>query len=88
MEETMSEELEKSFRDLFGMLKTRKKFILKEITPEGKLVVEREDEICGQKENRPYFFNTPQELKKFVSEMNQEEIEYQKTISGDEMPYR
>ncbi|GEM_PF-367994 len=83
-----SDELERSFRDLFGMLKTRKKFIFKEITSEGQLVVEREDEICGQKENRPYFFNTPLELKKFVSEMNQEEIDYQKTITGDEMPYR
>ena len=84
----MSEELERSFRDLFSMLHTRKKFIIKEISTEGKFVIEREDEICGQKENRPYFFNTPQEFKKFVSEMNQEEIDYQKRLAGDEMPYR
>ena len=35
MEETMPEELEKSFRDIFGMLRTRKKFVLKEITKEN-----------------------------------------------------
>lgn len=83
-----SEELEKEFRTIFSMLKTRKKFVFKELRPDGKLIVEREDEICGQKENQPYTFNTPHEFKKFVSEMNQEEINYQKTLESNEMPYR
>ena len=82
------EELEKEFKSIFNLLKTRKKFIFMEVNDQGKLIVEREDEICGQKENQPYEFNTPHEFKKFVSEMNQEEIDYQKTVEGDEMPYR
>ena len=82
------EALEQEFQTIFNLLKTRKNFILKEITGDGKLIVEREDEVCGQKENQPYEFNTPHEFKKFVSEMNQEEIDYQKTVEGDEMPYR
>ena len=83
-----NEELENEFRSIFNMLKTRKKFLFKELNSNGKLVVEREDEICGQKENQPYTFNTPHEFKKFVSEMNQEEINYQKTLQSGEMPYR
>ena len=82
------EELGKEFESIFNLLKTRKKFIFKEVNDQGKLIVEREDEICGQKENQPYEFNTPHEFKKFVSETNQEEIDYQKTVEGDEMPYR
>ena len=82
------ETLEQEFKSIFNLLKTRKTFILKEVNEEGKLILEREDEICGQKENQPYEFNTPHEFKKFVSEMNQEEIDYQKTVEGDEMPYR
>tara|TARA_B100000686_G_scaffold114515_1_gene122035 strand:+ start:8822 stop:9079 length:258 start_codon:yes stop_codon:yes gene_type:complete len=82
------EALQQEFQSIFGLLKTRKKFIFKSVTDEGKLLVEREDEICGQKENQPYEFNTPHEFKKFVSEMNQEEIDYQKTVEGNEMPYR
>ena len=80
--------LEKEFKSIFNLLKTRKNFIFKEVNSQGKLIVEREDEICGQKENQPYEFNTPHEFKKFVSEMNQEEIDYQKTVEGDDMPYR
>ena len=82
------EALQKEFQSIFNLLKTRKKFIFKAVTDEGKLLVEREDEICGQKENQPYQFNTPHEFKKFVSEMNQEEIDYQKTVEGNDMPYR
>lgn len=82
------EALENEFQSIFKMLKTRKKFIFKEVNAEGKLILEREDEICGQKENQPYEFNTPHEFKKFVSEVNQEEINYQKTIESDSMPYR
>ena len=82
------EALENEFQSIFKMLNTRKKFIFKEVNAEGKLILEREDEICGQKENQPYEFNTPHEFKKFVSEVNQEEINYQKTIESDSMPYR
>ena len=82
------EGLEKEFKSIFNLFKTRKKFIFMEVNDQGKLILEREDEICGQKENQPYVFNTPHEFKKFVSEMNQEEIDYQKTVEGDEMPYR
>ena len=82
------QELEKEFKSIFNLLKTRKNFIFKQVNGQGKLFIEREDEICGQKENQPYEFNTPHEFKKFVSEMNQEEIDYQKTVEGDEMPYR
>ena len=83
----MTQDIEKAYRDAFARLKTRKNFVFKEIK-DGKATIERVDEICGQRENRPYTFNTPAELETFVNEMNQEEINYQKTIASNEMPYR
>ena len=83
----MMQDLENCYREIFAKIKTRKQFLFIEVK-EGKLKIERVDDICGQKENRPYFFNKPEELDEFVKETNAEEIRYQKTIESNEMPYR
>lgn len=83
----MTQDLENRYKEIFAQLKTRKKFLFIEVK-EGKLKIERVDDICGQKENRPYFFNDPEGLEAFVRETNEEEVRYQKTLESNEMPYR
>lgn len=83
----MTEDIESRYKEIFAKIKTRKKFVFIEVK-EGKLKIERVDDICGQKENRPYFFNDVEELEGFVKETNEEEVRYQKTIESNQMPYR
>ncbi|MFQ5674041.1 MAG: hypothetical protein ACE5G9_13230 [Nitrospinales bacterium] len=83
----MTENLENRYKEVFARLKTRKKFLFIEVK-EGKLKIERVDDICGQKENRPYFFDNPEALEAFIKETNEEEVRYQKTLESNEMPYR
>ena len=49
----MTQDLENGYREIFATIKTRKKFLFIEVS-EGRLKIERVDDICGQKENRPY----------------------------------
>ena len=83
----MTEDIESQYREIFAKLKTRKQFLFIEVKNE-RLKVERVDDICGQKENRPYFFDNAGQLEEFVKETNEEEVRYQKTLESNQMPYR
>ena len=83
----MIQDIESRYKEIFAKMKTRKKFLFIEVK-EGRLKIERVDDICGQKENRPYFFDNTEDLENFIKETNAEEIRYQKTIESNEMPYR
>lgn len=85
----MSENLEATYKEIFDRLKTRfaKKF--KFIGVEGNTAkIEREDDVCGQMEKVYSTFNTPEEMKTFIDELNREEAEYQKKLESNQMPYR
>ncbi len=80
-------EIEIAYRKIFARLNTRKKFTIQSI--EGtKVVVEQDEEICGQKEPRTFEFNSEKELETFVTAENQAERDIEAQISGNEMPYR
>lgn len=79
--------IEISYRKIFSRLNTRKKFSIQSI--EGtKVVVEQDEEICGQKEPRTFEFNSEKELESFVTQENQVERDINSQLSGDSMPYR
>lgn len=74
-------------RTIFKRLNTRKKFTISSI--EGThIVVEQDEEICGQKEPRKFEFDSSKELEKFVTQENQAEREISTQLSGNDMPYR
>ncbi len=80
-------EIEIEYRTIFKRLNTRKKF--KIATIEGtKVIVEQDEEICGQKEPRQFEFNSAKELDAFVTQENQAEREISTQLSGNDMPYR
>jgi len=79
--------IEISYRKIFSRLNTRKKFAIQSI--EGsKVIVEQDEEICGQKEPRIFEFNSEKELEKFVTQENQFERDINSQLSGNSMPYR
>ena len=79
--------IEISYRKIFSRLNTRKKFSIQSI--EGtRIVVEQDEEICGQKEPRTFEFNSEKELDQFVTQENQIERDINAQLSGDSMPYR
>lgn len=83
----MEQNLETAYREIFGKLRTRKKFSIAKI--EGARIVLHEDqEICGQKEPKQIEFDSVQELETFVRDENRKEEEIKKQLSGNEMPYR
>ncbi|NIQ01680.1 MAG: hypothetical protein GWM98_15890 [Nitrospinaceae bacterium] len=80
-------DIEISYRKIFKRLNTRKKFTIKSI--EGtEIVIEQDEEICGQKEPRTFVFKSEKELDKFVSTENRIEKDINAQLSGDSMPYR
>ena len=82
-----SHNIEISYRKIFGRLNTRKKFAIKSI--EGtQIIVEQDEEICGQKEPRTFEFNNEKELEQFVTQENQIERDINAQLSGNSMPYR
>ncbi|OGW16259.1 MAG: hypothetical protein A3K09_04135 [Nitrospinae bacterium RIFCSPLOWO2_12_FULL_47_7] len=83
----MEQNIETRVREIFSGLKTRKKFSILKI--EGnKVAVEEFQEICGQKEPKRLEFLGPQELENFVKSENKIELDVQRQLSGNEMPYR
>ena len=83
----MEQNIETRCREILSGLKTRKKFSLLKI--EGnKVVVEEFQEICGQKEPKRLEFSGTQELETFVKSENKIELDIQKQLGGNEMPYR
>lgn len=83
----MEQNIETRCREIFAGLKTRKKFAILKI--EGnEITVEEFQEICGQKEPKRLEFSGLQELETFVKSENKLELDIQKQLSGNEMPYR
>ncbi len=81
------QEYEIECRTIFKRLNTRKKFNIASI--EGThIVVEQDEEICGQKEPRQFEFDSAKELEDFVTQENQVEREISTQLSGNDMPYR
>ncbi|MCA9482417.1 MAG: hypothetical protein KC553_01650 [Nitrospina sp.] len=81
------QEIEIQYRKIFKRLNTRKKFNIASI--EGThVVVEQDEEICGQKEPRKFEFNSAKELEDFVTQENQTERDINAQLSSNDMPYR
>ncbi len=80
-------EIEIQYRQIMKRLNTRKKFSIGSIDG-TKVIVEQDEEICGQKEPRTFEFNSVKELEDFVTSENQQERDIENQISGDDMPYR
>ncbi len=81
------QEYEIECRTIFKRLNTRKKFAISSI--EGThIVVEQDEEICGQKEPRQFEFDSTKELETFVTKENQAERDISTQLSGNSMPYR
>ncbi len=79
--------IEISYRKIFTRLNTRKKFTIKSIE-DNQIIVEQDEEICGQKEPRQFEFNSEKELETFVTQENQFERDISQQLSGNSMPYR
>ncbi|CAI2719551.1 hypothetical protein [Nitrospina watsonii] len=80
-------DIEITYRKIFARLRTRKKFAIKSI--EGtKVIIEQDEEICGQKEPRKFELDGEKELEQFVTAENQAEREIESQLSGNQMPYR
>jgi len=87
MSEQHAHDIEINYRKIFQRLRTRKKFTIGSI--EGtKIVIEQDEEICGQKEPRSFEFNSEKELEQFVTTENQIERDIESQLSGNQMPYR
>ena len=83
----MEQNTDARYREIFAKLKTRKKFSILKIEGNN-VVVEEFQEICGQKEPKKLDFASLQEMEDFVKDENLKEIEIQKQLSSNEMPYR
>ncbi len=83
----MALNLEPVYREIFGKLNTRKKFVIKAVE-NNVLTVEQDEEICGQKEPRSFEFKSPREFEEFVRKENLFEQEIARQLNGNEMPYR
>ncbi len=83
----MAEEFEVVYKQFFSRLNTRKKFTIKSI--EGtKIIIEQDEEICGEKEPKIFEFDSAKELESFVTSENQTERDIVQQLSGNEMPFR
>ena len=83
----MAEEFEVVYKQFFSRLNTRKKFTIKSI--EGtKIIIEQDEEICGEKEPKIFEFDSQKELESFVTSENQTERDIVQQLSGNEMPFR
>jgi len=88
----MALNLEPVYREIFGRLKTRKKFVIHSVE-NNQLIVDQDEEICGQeicgqKEPRRFEFKSPREFEEFVRKENQFEIDIERQLTGNQMPYR
>jgi hypothetical protein len=83
----MAEEFEVMYKQFFSRLNTRKKFTIRSI--EGsKIIIEQDEEICGEKEPKIFEFDSPKDLENFVTSENQTERDIVQQLSGNEMPFR
>ena len=82
-----SHDTEIKYRKIFERLSTRKKFSIRSIDGEA-IVIEEDQEICGQKEPKLVELSGEKELDKFITEENQFERDIKSQLSGNDMPYR
>lgn len=83
----MALNLEPVYQEIFTKFKTRKKFSIRSVE-NNVLTIEQDEEICGQKEPRTFEFKSPKEFEEFVRVENQVELDIEKQITGNSMPYR
>jgi len=83
----MALNLEPVYQEIFTKFKTRKKFSIRSVE-NNVLTIEQDEEICGQKEPRTFEFKSPREFEEFVRVENQVELDIEKQITGNSMPYR
>ena len=83
----MALNLEPVYKEIFEKFQTRKKFAIRSIE-KNMLIVEQDEEICGQKEPRLFEFKSPREFEEFVRVENQFESDIVNQLQGNQMPYR
>ena len=83
----MALNLEPIYQGIFSKLKTRKKFVIRSIE-KNLLIVEQDEEICGQKEPKTFEFKSPKEFEEFVHQENIIEADIVRQHEGNKMPYR
>jgi len=83
----MALNLEPVYKEIFAKFQTRKKFAIRSIK-KNMLIVEQDEEICGQKEPRLFEFKSPREFEEFVRVENQFESDIVNQLQGNQMPYR
>ena len=83
----MALNLEPVYKGIFAKFQTRKKFAIRSIE-KNMLIVEQDEEICGQKEPRLFEFKSPREFEEFVRVENQFESDIVNQLQGNQMPYR
>ena len=83
----MALNLEPVYKEIFTNFQTRKKFAIRSIE-KNMLIVEQDEEICGQKEPRLFEFKSPREFEEFVRVENQFESDIVNQLQGNQMPYR
>ncbi len=83
----MNQNYEAMYHDMFKRLNTRKKFTIYKVEGE-KVIVQEDQEICGEKEPKRHEFNNAKELDEFIYQENKAERDIENQLSGDDMPYR
>ena len=83
----MALNLEPVYQEIFSKFKTRKKFVIRSVE-NNILIIEQDEEICGQKEPKVFEFKSPREFEEFVRTENQFESDIVKQLEGNKMPYR
>ncbi len=83
----MALNLEPVYQEIFAKFKTRKKFLIRSVE-NNILTIEQDEEICGQKEPKVFEFKSPREFEEFVRVENQAEVDIEKQLQGNKMPYR
>ena len=83
----MALNLEPVYKEIFAKFQTRKKFSIRSVE-KNMLIVEQDEEICGQKEPRLFEFKSPREFEEFVRVENQFESDIVNQLQGNQMPYR
>ena len=83
----MALNLDPVYREIFEKFKTRKKFSMRSVD-KNILMIDQDEEICGQKDPRSFEFKSPREFEEFVRVENQFEKDIESQLQGNKMPYR
>ena len=83
----MALNLEPVYKEIFEKFKTRKKFSIRSVE-KNVMILDQDEEICGQKEPRMFEFKSPRGFEEFVRVENQFELDIVNQLQGNQMPYR